>query len=234
MLSALGHVTAVLSQQPPLVAAAPAAATSAAWSSLLQGGHGELQAVPGRAEHRRRRRRRLDRPRADMGSSLQGRLSLGRRTGRVQLASGFNSHRIHLLVWSGWVDWETTEALEVATTICWEECEWLQEFHVYTQGAPWGREGGSAQLISTQKLFRDLCYASTSAKIRNCYALWRSLQPPLFLTLFFWRKASLLTFREGAEALICRSGSDVFKTALTENKTLVRLGVYCPHTKTPE
>lgn len=38
-----------------------------------------------------------------------------------------------------------------------------------------GREGGSAQLISTQKLFRDLCDASTSAKIRNCYALWRSL-----------------------------------------------------------
>lgn len=53
-------------------------------------------------------------------------------------------------------------------------------------------------------------------------------------SLFFWRKASLLTFRDGAEALICRSGSDVFKTALTENKTLVRLGVYCPHTKTPE
>lgn len=93
-----------------------------------------------------------------------------------------------------------------------------------------GREGGSAQLISTQKLFRDLCYVSTSAKIRNCYALWRSLQPPLFLT----RTASLLTFREGAEALICRSGSDVFKIALTENKTSVRLGVYCPHTKTPE
>lgn len=88
----------------PLVAAA----TSVEWSSLLHGGHGQLLAVPGSAQHRRHRRPRLSRPRADMGFLLQGRLSLGRRPGRVQLASGSGGHWIHILIGSGWVDRATT------------------------------------------------------------------------------------------------------------------------------
>lgn len=70
-------------------------------------GDGELERIPGRSVCRRRRRVCLDYIRAKMGSSLQRRFGLGWRTGRIQLASGFNSHRIYFLAGNGWVKQET-------------------------------------------------------------------------------------------------------------------------------
>lgn len=70
------------------------------------GRDGGIQKAPPRPGIRRRRRNRLDHFRAEMGSSLQGGFRLGWRTGRIQLASGFNGDRFHSFARNGWVETE--------------------------------------------------------------------------------------------------------------------------------
>lgn len=75
------------------------------------GRDGGLQKDPPRPGIRRRRRNRRDHFRAQMGSSLQGGLGLGWRTGRIQLASGFNGDRFHSFARNGWVERERSNVV---------------------------------------------------------------------------------------------------------------------------
>lgn len=67
-------------------------------------GDGEFQTFPGRSFYSRCRRPRLRHIRAKMGSSLQGRFSLGWRSGRVQLAPAPYSQRLYFPAGSRWGD----------------------------------------------------------------------------------------------------------------------------------
>lgn len=65
------------------------------------GRDGGVEKAAVRAGIGRRRRDRVDRLGAQMGSSLQGRLGLGWRAARIQLAPAFNSDRFYLLARNG-------------------------------------------------------------------------------------------------------------------------------------
>lgn len=64
---------------------------------------GGIEEAPPGSGSRRCHRDHLDHFCAQMGSSLQGRVSLGWRTGGIQLASGFSGDRIHFLARNGYV-----------------------------------------------------------------------------------------------------------------------------------
>lgn len=101
--SALGHVTQVPPQQTHTTWSSENSCCSGEVFELLNtDGDGEFETFPGGPVCSRRLRGDLHNIRAKMGPALQGRFSLGWRIGGIQLASGFNGHRVYFLAGNRW------------------------------------------------------------------------------------------------------------------------------------
>lgn len=98
----LSHVTQICPDQPSTSTCCSRSCLLLRAGRSCKRSDGGFQTVRGRSVRRRRGRTRLHNIRAGLGSPLQRRFSLGWRIRWIQLASGFDSDRVHFLARNWW------------------------------------------------------------------------------------------------------------------------------------